>query len=334
MPPESRLEHFFASFSSSRGRVIAGYAAFAVFAFVFWLYVTFPYQAVRDRVTSEAAAAGWTVSIGSLGPGLYGVTARDVKLRPASPALQPAVDASVGQPPARAPVEITLASVSARPALFPPGIAGRASAFGGTVSGSVGLLGDLKVSASADLDVSDPALKAATGVDASGSLEGEIHLTGIAVAAGPRSASGVDFSRASGSISVKGSKLLVKGGNVPVPLYGQMTPMDLPRVSLGELDGSIKFDKGAGKIEKVQARSEDLQIVLGGTVTLGRRIDLSELNVELKVKTEPELNKRLGMVASALTVLPPDKSDPSFRATTITGFLGQPRLTGVAGFGR
>ncbi|HZN91259.1 MAG TPA: type II secretion system protein GspN, partial [Myxococcales bacterium] len=100
---------------------------------------------------------------------------------------------------------------------------------------------------------------------------------------------------------------------------------------LGELDGSIKFDKGAGKIEKVQAKSEDLTIQLGGTVTLGRRIDLSELNVELKVKTEPELNKRLGMVASALTVLPQDKSDPSFRATTITGFLGQPRL---AGFGR
>lgn len=333
MPPESRfsrLSQLFARFFSTRWKVTAGYAGFSLFAFVFWLYVTFPYQAVRDRVSAEAAAAGWTVTIGSLGPGFFGVTARDVRLQPAAPALPQAADAALGQPGAARPVQITLASVSARPALFPPGLAARARALGGTISGSVGLLGDLKLSASANLDASDPALKAATGVDAGGELEGDLSLsiprdTGT----GRGATGGFDLSHASGTISLKGTKLLVKGGTIQVPLYGQMTPMDLPRVALGELDGQIKFDKGAGKIDRLRAKSEDLEVQLGGTVTLGKRIDFSELNVDLKVKTEPELNKRLGLVASALSALPPDRTDPSFRSTTITGYLGQPRLPGL-----
>jgi type II secretion system protein N len=196
----------------------------------------------------------------------------------------------------------------------------------------VGLLGDLKVSASASLDAADPGLKSATGVDGAGELEAELRLS-IPREATPatRATGGFDLAHASGNLSAKGSKLVVKGGTVMVPLYGQLTPFDLPRVSLGDLDGQIAFDKGAGKIDRVRLKSEELEVQLGGTVTLGRRIDFSELNVELKVKTEAELNKRLGLVASALTALPPDRTDPSFRATTITGFLGQPRL---AGFGR
>jgi len=323
MPPESRLSQLLDRFSAARWRVTAGYAAFSLFAFMFWLYVTFPYQAVRDRVTSEATSAGWNVTIGSLGPGLFGITAKDVQLRPAAP---PAVE---GQPPQK-PMQLTLPSVSARPALFPPGVAVRAKAFGGTVSGSVGLLGDLKLSASADgLDASDPMLKSATGVDASGQVEADASFSvprgeGAAAAA----TGGFDLSKASGSLSITGAKLVVKGGSVMVPLYGQMTPMDLPRVALGDLEGKIKVDKGAGKVEALKLKSEDLQAQVEGTITLGRRLDLSELKLKLRIKTEPELNKRLGLVASALSVLPPDQADPSFRAGNITGYLGRPQFAG------
>ncbi|HEY8211783.1 MAG TPA: type II secretion system protein GspN [Myxococcaceae bacterium] len=329
MPPESRLSQLFARFSAARWRVTAGYAAFAAAAFVFWLYVTFPYQAVRDRLTAEAAANGLNVSIGSLGPGLFGVTARDVQLKPAV-STAPVADAAAGSPNAAPPFQLTIPSVSARPALFPPGLAVRAKALGGTVSGSVGLLGDLRVSASLDgLDASDPMLKASTGVDAAGKVEGDASFS-IPRAEGPAAAAtgGFDIAHASGSISVTGAKLQVKGGTMQVPLYGQMTPLDLPRVSLGDLEGRIRFDKGAGKIEKMSLKSEDLQAQLDGTVTLGRRIDFTELNLKLRIKTEPELNKRLGLVASALSVLPPDQADPTFRAGNITGYLGNPKFGG------
>ncbi|HYV45042.1 MAG TPA: type II secretion system protein GspN [Myxococcaceae bacterium] len=325
MPPESRLSQLLDRFAAARWRVTAGYAAFSLFAFVFWLYVTFPYQAVRDRVTSDAATQGWNVTIGSLGPGLFGVTAKDVQLRPIAPPA-PALD---GQAPPK-PMQLTLPSVSARPALFPPGVAVRAKLLGGTISGSVGLLGDLKLSASADgLDAADPMLKSAIGVDATGQVDGDASFN-LPRGEGPALAAtgGFDLSKASGSITITGAKLVVKGGNVMVPLYGQMTPMDLPRVALGDLEGKIKFDKGAGKIEALKLKSEDLQAQVDGTITLGRRLDLSELNLKLKVKTEPELNKRLGLVASALSVLPPDQADPSFRAGNITGYLGRPVFGG------
>lgn len=320
----NRLSQLLDRFAAARWRVTAGYATFSLFAFVCWLYVTFPYQAVRDRVTSEASAAGWSVTIGSLGPGLFGVTAKDVQLRPSAPPSPPA------GAPAPQPMQLTIPSVSARPALFPPGVAVRARAFGGTISGSVGMLGDLKLSASADgLDAADPMLKSATGVDASGQVEGDVSFS-IPRAEGAAAAAtfGFDLSKTSGSVSVTGTKLVVKGGNVMVPLYGQMTPMDLPRVALGDLEGKIKFDKGAGKVEQLKLKSEDLQAQVEGTITLGRRMDLSELNLKLKVKTEPELNKRLGLVASALSVLPPDQADPSFRAGNITGFVGRPQFGG------
>src|SRR3954463_12774793 len=105
MPPESRLSQLLSRFSSARWRVTAGYALFALVAFVFWLYVTFPYQAVQDRVTAEAAAAGWNVSSGSMGRGLFGVTARDVQLRPVAPAVPAADTSGTGAPP-RPPMQL------------------------------------------------------------------------------------------------------------------------------------------------------------------------------------------------------------------------------------
>lgn len=316
-----------------RWKVIAGYAGFAIASFIFFLYLTFPYEAVRARVTAEAAATGWTVKIGSLGPGFLGITARDVQLRPPPSPAPPAGDASLGQPggPPKPLAQLTLESVSARPALFPPGIAVRTRALGGSISGSVGLLGDLKVRVSADgLDAADPAVKALSGVDASGLAIGNVALSipreeGPAARVGPR---GFDLSRATGTITLAINQALVKGGTATVPLYGQMTPIDLPRISLGQVDGRITFEQGKGKIESLRAKSEDLEIRGGGTINLGRRVDLSDLNVELKLKTDPEFTKRLGLLGSGLSVLPPDKADPSFRVATISGYLGSPRFVG------
>ena len=40
-----------------------GYAAFGVLAFVFFLYLTFPYEAFKDRLVSEAARLGFKAAI-------------------------------------------------------------------------------------------------------------------------------------------------------------------------------------------------------------------------------------------------------------------------------
>lgn len=325
------LDTFIDRVFNARWKVITGYAVFTLLSFIFWLYVTFPYQAVRDRVTAEAARNGWTVTIGSLGPGLFGITARDVELKPGPGAAMPVVqDASLGQPGApRPPMQLTLQKVSARPALFPPGVTGRANAFGGVLTGSVGLLGNLRVRLSGSgLDPADATVKSFSGIDAEGKLDGEVSLN-IPAEPGRAAAVGLDLSHASGVVTLSGSRLLVKGGTVTVPYYGQPTPFDLPRIALGEVDGRITFEDGKGKVEHFAVKSDDLQLTFDGGITLGRRIDFSELNLTLRVKAQPEFLKRVGLIGSALSMLPPDKTDPSFRATTITGYLGSPKLMGL-----
>jgi type II secretion system protein N len=312
MPPEIK---------TARWKLVVGYTAFALSSFIFFLYLTFPYEAVRDRVTQEAAAAGWDVQIGSLGPGLFGVTATRVQLsrlsagQAAGPEGADAAAAAAGSP-------LILASVAARPALFPPGIACRANAFGGIISGSVGGLGDLNLGLTLDrLDPSDGSLKAATGLDAAGLVNGTVSFSV------PRDGAGYDLSKATGAVALGISQGLIKGGTVTVPMYGQPTPMELPRIALGDVEARLKFDQGKGTLEQLRAKSDDLEVNGSGTVNLAKRPDYSELNLELKIKTEEEFRKRLGMIAMGLSALPADKDDPQFRVASVTGFLGRPNFT-------
>jgi hypothetical protein len=49
--------------------------------------------------------------------------------------------------------------------------------------------------------------------------------------------------------------------------------------------------------------------------------------MDVNLKLDPEAQKRLGLVAAGLTILPPDKKDPSFRAARFGGFLNRPTFT-------
>ena len=51
------------------------YSGFGLFALVAAFFITFPYEALRERIRNEADAAGYFVRIGSLGPGLFAVRA-------------------------------------------------------------------------------------------------------------------------------------------------------------------------------------------------------------------------------------------------------------------
>src|SRR5689334_3365779 len=150
-------------------KIILGYVAFATGAFVFFFYLTFPFDSVRSRIESEASATGYAVEIGHLGPGLFGVTASNVNVRKA-PQPFAAADAKPSEP-------LHLDSVSLRPSLFPLGMAFRAKAMGGTVSGAVGGVKDLAVHLSLDdVDLSKGNVKGFSGMDLSGTLNGNVDL--------------------------------------------------------------------------------------------------------------------------------------------------------------
>ncbi|ABF87979.1 hypothetical protein MXAN_2502 [Myxococcus xanthus DK 1622] len=310
---------------AARWKILLGYAAFAVVAFVVGLLVTFPYDAIRKRLVSEAAQAGLAVRIGSLRPGLAGITATNVRVsKPPQPLSADTVAAlargegmlgaaELGEP-------LVLDSVALRPALFPPGIALRASVMGGTLSASVGLLGDTRVKVTADgLQASGGNLPAFTGMDLDGELNAALSLTM------PKSGAQPDLSQANGELTLDTRNMVIKSGKVAIPMGGgTAVPMDLPQIDLGALTGRIQFVKGLGTVESLRLKSNELEAVATGTLKLGKRLEYSEPGMDVNIKLDPEFQKRLGLVGAGVTILPPDKTDPSFRAARLAGFLNRP----------
>jgi type II secretion system protein N len=297
MPPDAH---------QTRRKWIAAHVAFGIVAFVFGFYVTFPYDLVRQRLTAEAGDRGVYLKIGSLGPGFLGITASKVEL---SRKMEAAEDTP--------PVPLKLDSLALRPSLLPLGIAVHARLLHGSANLAVGVLGDLKVRASLDdLNLQDDNLKAFSGLSLAGKVNAQLSLdlpkTSPVKSVPPEP----DLSQANGSLTLDFSDVAINGGTVAM--------YDLPKIVLGDLDGKLKFEKGAGTIEKFHSKSDELDLSLTGTLKLAKRIDFAEPNAVLRFKAQPDLIKRLGMIAMGLGQLKSDPEAPDYKMLRVTGFLGRP----------
>jgi type II secretion system protein N len=294
-----------------------GYVAFSVVAFVFLLFLTFPYDAVEKRLAAEAAGQGLYVKFSGLGPGLFGVSATAVQISKKIDAGDEAI-----------PDPIVVRSVAIRPSLSPMGIAFRGRIFGGKVSGAMGGSSETSLRFELeDVNLADPILKTLSGLELSGKLRGRLSLDIPKTAPNPAAkVREPDLSQAKGTLSVHLDQLAVNGGTMKVPMYGEMTPIDLPRIAVGDCEAKINFEKGLGTIEKFQAKGSDVDIAATGTLKLSKRLEYSEANVDLKLKLEDGFKNRLGLVAAGLAALPEDKENPGFRVAKLTGFLGRPNF--------
>lgn len=308
-------------------KIALGYAAFSIAAFLFFFYITFPFDTIRQRLSSELASSGYDIDMKSLGPGLFGVTASDVEIRKKVVPIP-------GQEPK--PAEpLLIDSIAFRPSIFPLGVAFRADALNGKVSGAVGGIGTLAVNVDLDdLDLSQGNLKGFSGLDLSGELDGHFSLTA------PRSSSSAapppgqrggaagpgapDFSQANGSLKLTGTGVTINGGSVPVASMGG--EVDLPKVILGDLDINVPVEKGLGTIEALSAKSTDVTLNGSGTLKLAKNLDYSEPNLELRFKIEEDLKKRLGAIAFGINMLPSDPKDREFKLARVTGFLARPNF--------
>jgi type II secretion system protein N len=248
---------------------------------------------------------------------LFGLTASNVQ-------LSKKLEGSEDQPP----TPVLIKSMAVRPSLFPLGVAFRVKVFGGTVSGTVGGLSDVSLNVEMDdLNGADPNFKTLSGLDLNGKLRGRLALE-IPQTAPSRTAKSreADLSQAKGTLALNGDQLLLKGGTLSLPLYGEMTPVDLPRIAIGDLEARVKFDKGLGIIERFHAKGADLDVSASGTIKLAKRVDYSEANVDIKLKTEADFKTRLGLIGTGLETLPSDRGDPGFKLAKLTGFLGRPNF--------
>ncbi len=294
------------------------YAAFGLFALIVAFFITFPYDALRERVKNEADAAGYFVRIGSMGPGLFAVRASDLQ-------LSKKADANAEKPPEALHID----SISVGPTLFPPGVSVTAKLLDGKVQAKVSGMSTVGVNVVIDdLDLSKGNMKGFSGIDFSGAINGEIDLKvpRAAVGGGPAEP---DFGAATGTVALGTKALSINGGTMSLvlPMYGsEPTPLDLPKIAVGDLECKLSFDKGAGKVEELHTKSSDLEIQASGTLKLAKRVEYSEPNMEIRIKAEPEFVKRLGLIGSALSMIGPDPKDPNFRMGRLTGYLGRPNF--------
>lgn len=303
---------------------IVGYTAFAIFALVATFFLTFPYDTMRETLRSQALAQGYGLKIGSLGPGFFAVRAGDVEMSK----LQNLAEANENTP---APVPMMVDSISIGPALFPPGLSVNLKLLGGSISGRVtGLTGTRRVRVDIeDIDLAKGNLKASSGIDLSGEIEGHLDVTVPFIAGAPNTPAEPDLAQASGTMSLVTKGLAINGGtaNITIAQFGpDPTPVDLPKIQLGELNGKVKIEKGVATIEEFKSKSADLEINIGGTLKLAKRLEYSEPALEVRVKPDPEFQKRLGLLGSALSMIGADPKDPTWRLGRLSGYLGRPQF--------
>jgi type II secretion system protein N len=299
-----------------RLQLALGYLAFGLFSLVAGFFLTFPYDTLKERVRLEADQAGYFLRIASLGPGLLAVRASDVQVSKKADT----------EPP---PEALSVDSLSFGPSLVPPGISLKVRALGGSVTATLSGLSDTRVQVDAQgLDLSKGNVKGFSGIDFSGTVNAQLDLSipRVATAGGPAEP---DLSQASGAFAMGTKELAINGGNVSIviPQYGpEPTPLDLPKIILGDLVAKVKFDKGAATVEEFRAKGPDLEATISGTMKLGKRLEYSEPNLEVRFKPDPEFQKRLGLIGSALSMIGADPKDPSWRLGRLTGFLGRPQF--------
>jgi len=258
--------------------------AAAVLAFFVFLLLTFPYDMVARRIEVEARRAGADLTIGSIGGrGLFGVRARDVRLRLAGAPGEPMPD-------------LRFDRVDVSPDLFAL-LFGRTSfgfalqAYGDTAKGHAALSSDPKLPGlrslqldAPDLDVRALPLKDLAGVDGAGRASLKIDVSSLQ----PTDA-------ATGTLSLTGRQLGVTGGNV--------RGFPLPRTSLGDVDASVIIDKGVARLDKAQARGGDLEAEADGTVRLRPLLSLSQADLHVRFRPADRWLNDNGLIKSALGLL-------------------------------
>jgi type II secretion system protein N len=323
----------------ARWKIVLGYSAFTLSALIACFVLTFPYSTLRSRIALEALKAGYVVRMDSLRPGFVGLTAKGVRIsQPPGPLSSETIAALTSGEPSRTrmlgPAElgesIVIDSVFARPTLFPPGVAFRADAMGGQLSGNIGGRRDMRIQLRLQgLDPAQGNLKSFSGLDMEGRLSGTLALT-LPTGQGSGGRPGEpDLSQAEGELSLEGQNLLINGSvsgegvaseGSPVAL---LFPGGLPRIPVGELQARIRFEKGLGTVEALQLRSDQLEIQGTGTVKLNKRVQYTEPAMDVRLRVEPELVKSLGPAGMGLSILPPDKDDPRFRSGRLSGSMGK-----------
>jgi len=305
-----------------------GYSVFFFTALLLFIYWSFPYDRVRDKIIAEFEKSQRTppgaprqqLTIGKLEPSWFtGVVLKDVALTtyPADPSKAPS---SLRADEVRARVSFGSIFSSAKDLTF------SAKALSGTIEGSI----THKLSANQtptpgkkdqgpkydrtikmDLDGVSLAelapLRDAVGTAVGGTLKGSIDVT----------YGETRIDKANGTVALEVENFWVSDGKIPfkVPalkaVFGS-EDITLPQIVIGNVPVQISVKNGVATIEKFEGKGKDLDLNVDGRVTLRESVNESDLAMGLKFKFNDTYKKKGESTAGLLLLL---DSEPKLRAS-------------------
>jgi type II secretion system protein N len=263
-----------------RLRRIGGTAGFGLAVFAVAFVFSFPFERIKDLAVAYAAAQNLDVEIGGAGPtwGL-GVAFSEVKVqtRPAD-----------GKKPSRFLVESASVRVSPLAQLL-----GRfafsvdAETMGGEIDADIDssrAKGIVKIETRKISMAELPGVREAINLPLAGSLDLLVDMT-FPQNKNAESGGAVSWKCAACALGDGKEKLKVAGN----PLLAE--GISLPRIRLGDFRGRITFEKGLGKLQAVQAKSPDGELMIEGEVRLADPVRFSSLDLYVRFKMSDALLK-------------------------------------------
>jgi type II secretion system protein N len=259
----------------------AAYPTFGIFVFLMVLYLSLPWDRVKDRLELEAAAAGMDVRIDQMGPAfLFGLKAKGVTLRtrPVNPADKPG--------------RFVFDEISAHPGII--GLAFghvsstfAAEAFGGDISGYFSRATDTEANFTAK------------GIDLGQipGLEGLVKLpmSGIMKAAGSIEMPKGHLAEAKGDLKIDCKTCTIGDGKAKLVIPGDaflQQGVTVPKIGLGSPEGKLVIEKGTAKITGFEGHSPDMDIKIEGDIALRDPWQFSTANLCLAFRPTQALIKR------------------------------------------
>ncbi len=303
-------------------RRAAGYGAGGLLATVLFIYLTFPWDALRARIEAEAQASlrgadatAFQVAIGKLEPSWFtGVVLHQI-----------VISARDLRQPDAAPDALLIPRLSVRVELWPLLRGKKSGTFavslaGGDVSGRVEV-GKSKDGLTIDATKLDLA-KAHDLLAVAGKFLGadlaSLDLTGSLNAHAAIELKPGDLTSLDGTIKVTLDQAMLKGGKA-----GEL---DLPQVGLGRFDLDLLAGGGKLDVRKLLVHGDDLDVAGDGvSLTLNRMFAYSSPHGKLKVHFGPELLKRIPYLGMALNALPPPDREGTY-SLPLAGTLKSPRF--------
>lgn len=288
---------------------VVGYPVFFGFFFLLFLYVTFPYDRLREAMVAAAEAprvsaggrvtpSNMEVSIGDVSPAfLPGLTLKDVVIteRPTSATERPTrmvIDKATVHVSLFALITQTL-SLSYDIDGLGGNIDGTASiALGGTTPGLRALALELTNVQTGQVGP----LAQAVGLPLGGSLSGEVTLE----------LPDGQVRAAEGSVTLTAERLTVGDGHAQfqIPQFGGVT---IERINAGTLRAEVRIARGVATLRQVASHSGEFDLQMDGTVNLRQNLSESVLNLGVRFRlTDVYRNKseQAGRIMSVMDMVP------------------------------